>query len=192
MPVYNEIAHVPFFLWDPRSGRANDSHAALAQMHDVAVTLLDAFGVEKTPQMTGHSLLPVLANNHAIKDEAIFGYFGAHVSITDGRYVYMRASQSPENTPLYEYTLMPARMRRLFNDAELRHATLSPGFAFTRHVPVLKIPGSAGFYSSYAHGSLLFDLEQDEHQEHPLYDPVLEATFIRKLLAGAQRCRSPC
>ncbi|MGR7526981.1 sulfatase [Klebsiella aerogenes] len=191
MPVYNEIAHVPFFLWDPRSGRANESHDALAQMHDVAVTLLDAFGVEKTPQMTGHSLLPVLANNHAIKDEAIFGYFGAHVSITDGRYVYMRASQSPENTPLYEYTLMPARMRRLFNDAELRHATLSPGFAFTRHVPVLKIPGSAGFYSSYAHGSLLFDLEQDEHQEHPLYDPVLEATFIRKLSLALSAAEAP-
>lgn len=191
MPVYNEIAHVPFFLWDPRSGRANESHDALAQMHDVAVTLLDAFGVEKTPQMTGHSLLSVLANNHAIKDEAIFGYFGAHVSITDGRYVYMRASQSPENTPLYEYTLMPTRMRRLFNDAELRHATLSPGFAFTRHVPVLKIPGSAGFYSSYAHGSLLFDLEQDEHQEHPLYDPVLEATFIRKLSLALSAAEAP-
>lgn len=191
MPVYNEIAHVPFFLWDPRSGRANESHDALAQMHDVAVTLLDAFGVKKTPQMTGHSLLSVLANNHAIKDEAIFGYFGAHVSITDGRYVYMRASQSPENTPLYEYTLMPTRMRRLFNDAELRHATLSPGFAFTRHVPVLKIPGSAGFYSSYAHGSLLFDLEQDEHQEHPLYDPVLEATFIRKLSLALSAAEAP-
>lgn len=191
MPVYNEIAHVPFFLWDPRSGRANESHDALAQMHDVAVTLLDAFGVEKTPQMTGQSLLPALTDNHAIKDEAIFGYFGAHVSITDGRYVYMRASQSPENTPLYEYTLMPTRMRRLFNDTELRHATLSPGFAFTRHVPVLKIPGSAGFYSSYAHGSLLFDLEQDEHQEHPLYDPALEATFIRKLSLALSAAEAP-
>ncbi len=191
MPVYNEIAHVPFFIWDPRSKRANESHNALAQMHDVAVTLLDAFGVEKTPQMTGHSLLPALADNHAIKEEAIFGYFGAHVSITDGRYVYMRASQSPKNTPLYEYTLMPTRMRRLFNDAELRDATLSPGFAFTRHVPVLKIPGSAGFYSSYAHGNLLFDLEQDKHQEHPLYDPALEAAFIRKLSLALSAAGAP-
>lgn len=191
MPVYNEIAHVPFFIWDPRSKRANESHNALAQMHDVAVTLLDAFGVEKTPQMTGHSLLSALADNHAVKEEAIFGYFGAHVSLTDGRYVYMRASQSPENTPLYEYTLMPTRMRRLFNDTELRDATLSPGFAFTRHVPVLKIPGSAGFYSSYAHGNLLFDLEQDEHQEHPLYAPALEAGFIRKLSLALSAAEAP-
>lgn len=191
MPVYNEIAHVPFFIWDPRSKRANESHDALAQMHDVAVTLLDAFGVEKTPQMTGHSLLPALADNHAVKEEAIFGYFGAHVAITDGRYVYMRASQSPENTPLYEYTLMPTRMRRLFNDTELRDATLSSGFAFTRHVPVLKIPGSAGFYSSYAHGNLLFDLEQDTHQEHPLDEPALEATFIRKLSLALSAAEAP-
>ncbi|WP_044180315.1 sulfatase [Phytobacter massiliensis] len=191
MPVYNEIAHVPFFIWDPRSKRANESHNSLAQMHDVAVTLLDAFGVEKTPQMTGRSLLPALAHNNDIKSQAIFGYFGAHVSITDGRYVYMRASQTPENTPLYEYTLMPMRMRRMFNDAELQNATLHPGFAFTRDIPVLKVPGSAGFYSSYAHGNLLFDLWQDKHQQHPLCQPELEAVFIRKLSEALSEAGAP-
>ncbi|MEM0653732.1 sulfatase [Klebsiella huaxiensis] len=191
MPVYNEIAHVPFFIWDPHSQRANESHNTLAQMHDVAVTLLDAFGIEKTPQMTGQSLLPALAHNTTIKTEAIFGYFGAHVSITDGRYVYMRGSHTPENTPLYEYTLMPTRMRRMFNDAELQDAALHPGFAFTRNIPLLKLPGSAGFYSSYAHGNLLFDLWQDKDQEHPLYNPELEAAFIRKLSQALSEAEAP-
>ena len=191
MPVYNEIAHVPFFIWDPCSKRANESHDTLAQMHDVAVTLLDAFGVEKTPQMTGNSLLPALSDNCCVKEDAIFGYFGAHVSITDGRYVYMRGSRTPENTPLYEYTLMPTRMRRMFNDEELRDATLSPGFAFTRHTPLLKLPASAGFYSSYAHGNLLFDLEKDKKQEHPLYDPVLEAAFVRMLSQALSAAEAP-
>lgn len=191
MPVYNEIAHVPFFLWDPRSSRAGEVRSELAQMHDLSVTLLDAFGLEKTPQMTGHSLLPMLAKPGPVKSEAIFGYFGAHVSITDGRYVYMRGSRAPENTPLYEYTLMPARMRRLFNPGELRDATLHPGFSFTQGMPVLKVPGSAGFYSSYAHGNLLFDLADDPGQEHTLSDPEREAGFIRKLWQALKEAEAP-
>lgn len=191
MPVYNEIAHVPFFIWDPRSGEAGGARSQLAQMHDVAVTLLDVFGIEKTPNMTGNSLSSVLSEKEPIKSEVIFGYFGAHVSITDGRYVYMRGSQTPENAPLYEYTLMPMRMRRMFNIDELRDATLHPGFVFTHQIPVLKVPGSAGFYSSYAHGNLLFDLESDPNQEHPLCEPELEAVFIRKLSLAMREAEAP-
>ncbi|HAU5634508.1 sulfatase [Citrobacter amalonaticus] len=191
MPVYNEIAHVPFFIWDPRSRLAGESRTQLAQMHDLAVTLLEAFGIEKTCNMTGKALSPVIARQMPIKSEAIFGYFGAHVSITDGRYVYMRGSQTPENTPLYEYTLMPMRMRRMFNLAELQEATLHPGFVFTRQTPVLKVPGSAGFYSSYAHGNLLFDLAHDAKQEHPLCDPEREALFIRKLSQAMREAQAP-
>src|SRR5690606_41094724 len=94
-------------------------------------------------------------------------------------------------TPLYEYTLMPMRMRRLFTQSELKDAELHPGISFTRSVPVLKIPGSAGFYSSYAHGNLLFDLESDPHQERPIYDPEREALFIRKLSAAMTHADAP-
>ncbi|WMY72531.1 sulfatase [Buttiauxella selenatireducens] len=191
MPVYNEIAHVPFFIWDPRYGCAGEVRTELAQMHDLSVTLLDAFGLEKAPNMTGHSLLPVLTKSGPVKSEAIFGYFGAHVSLTDGRYVYMRGSKAPENTPLYEYTLMPTRMRRLFNASELRDATLHPGFSFSQGMPLLKVPGSAGFYSSYAHGNLLFDLENDPQQERPLCDPDREAGFIRKLWQALKDAEAP-
>ncbi|AKM48622.1 Choline-sulfatase [Edwardsiella anguillarum] len=191
MPVYNEIAHTPFFIWDPRSQVAGESRDELAQMHDVAVTLLDAFGIEKTPQMTGQSLLPMLTKPGPVKSVALFGYFGAHVSITDGRYVYMRGSQSPENIPLYEYTLMPTRMRRMFNATELRNATLHPGFPFTGHIPVMKIPGSAGFYSSYAHGNLLFDLQLDKNQEHPLCCPEREAAMMRMLSLALSEAQAP-
>ncbi|MGQ3663785.1 sulfatase [Citrobacter braakii] len=191
MPVYNEIAHVPFFIWDPRSGHAGEHRSDLAQMHDLSVTLLDAFGLQKTERMTGISLLSVLNQRQAIKPNAIFGYFGAHVSITDGQYVYMRGSQTPENMPLNEYTLMPARMRRLFNADELRGATLHHGFSFTRGMPVLKVPGSAGFYSSYAHGNMLFDLKNDPKQEYPLSAPEQEAIFIRQLSLALLAAEAP-
>lgn len=191
MPVYNEIAHVPFFIWHPRYRIAGETRDELAQMHDLSVTLLDAFGIEKTSRMTGNSLSTVLTDRQAIKPVAIFGYFGAHVSLTDGRYVYMRGSRTPENEPLYEYTLMPMRMRRMFNKNELRDAELHPGFSFTQGFPLLRIPGAAGFYSSYAHGNLLFDLEHDRYQEHPLSEPGLEACFIRKLSQAMVESEAP-
>lgn len=191
MPVYNEIAHVPFFIWNPKLGVANEARDDLAQMHDLAVTLLEYFGIEKTDRMTGHSLTPVIASREPIKSGALFGYFGAHVSITDGRFVYMRGSQLPENQPLYEYTLMPTRMRRLFNTDELAAATLHPGMAFTKNLPVLKLPGSAGFYSSYAHGNLLFDLAADPRQEHPLQDAEREAVFLRMLSQALSSAEAP-
>lgn len=191
MPVYNEIAHVPFFIWDPKVGVANDVRHELAQMHDLGVTLLDYFGIEKTAGMTGHSLTPVIAGKNTIKSEALFGYFGAHVSITDGRYIYMRASQLPENQPLYEYTLMPTHMRRMFTPDELKGATLHPGMAFTKNIPVLKLPGSAGFYSAYAHGNLLFDLASDSAQEHPLKDAQQEAILLKMLSQALSRAGAP-
>lgn len=191
MPVYNEIAHIPFFIWDPQSNVAGVSRQSLGQMHDLSVTLLEAFGLEKTAHMTGQSLRPAIREDATVKSDAIFGYFGAHATITDGRYVYMRGSHTPENTPLYEYTLMPTRMRRLFNREELKDATLHPGFSFTQDMPLLKVPGSAGFYSSYAHGNLLFDLMNDPQQERPLSDPALEATLLRQLSQAMTAAEAP-
>ena len=45
-PFYEEIAHTPFFVWDPRSGKRNERRASLVQPSiDIGPTLLDYFGV---------------------------------------------------------------------------------------------------------------------------------------------------
>ncbi|MFH9677604.1 hypothetical protein ACH4L5_35825 [Streptomyces sp. NPDC017405] len=41
------------------------------------------------------------------RTSALFGMFGGHVNITDGRYVYMRACHDDTNLPLNEHTLIP-------------------------------------------------------------------------------------
>ncbi|EJL6393415.1 sulfatase [Vibrio navarrensis] len=181
MPVYNELANVPFFMWNPKLNIANETRYDLAQIHDLSVSLLDYFEIEKTKHMTGQSLQTVIADSKPINDEIIFGYFGAHVSVTDGRYVYMRASAKLANQPLYEYTLMPMRMRRMFNKDELQKIELDSSFSFTDHIQVMKIPGSAGFYSSYSHGNLLFDLKNDPNQETPIIDSKIESKMMKLL-----------
>lgn len=192
MPVYNEIAHIPFFIWHPQIAATGTSCQHLAQMHNVSVTLLDFFDVPRTASMTGQGLAEIMTTENTSKHEAvIFGYFGAHVAVTDGRYVYMRGSANYDNQPLYEYTLMPMHMRRLFNCSELQDMVVKRDMKFSKGFPVIKIPGSAGFYRSWSHGHLLFDLHNDPQQQHPLREPEQEAVMIRLLCDCLIRADAP-
>lgn len=184
-PWFNELIHIPMFLWDPRNAIAGERSAALAQTIDIAPTMLDFFGIEPTPDMQGRSLRSVVESEHAPRDSALFGIFGAHVNVTDGRYVYMRACSTPANEPLEEYTLMPTHMRGMFTPAELEDAELAAPFSFTKNVPTLRLRGRAQI-NPFTFGSLLFDLETDPMQERPIVDDELELRMIN-LLVDAMR-----
>ncbi|PLM01261.1 sulfatase, partial [Klebsiella michiganensis] len=120
MPLYNEVANVPLFIWHPQYGGAGESRQALAQTIDLPATLLDCFGLNKPADMQGVSLLPALRDDTPVRDYALFGYHGCHINITDGRYVYMRSPVERGVDGLYEYTLMPTRINRRFTPQELR------------------------------------------------------------------------
>ncbi len=190
MPVYNELAHTPFFIWDPNLGYKNETREELAQTQDIALTLLKHFNIERTKDMTGRPIQNIL-NGEKNHETLIFGYFGAHVSITDGRYVYMRGSSNLNNTPLYEYTLMPTRMRRRFNLNDFEEVTLSEPLSFTKGMKVLKTKASAEFYSSYSHGNLLFDLSRDPNQENSIVDYKKESEFVNKLIEKLRENDAP-
>ena len=55
-PIYNEIAHIPLFIWDPRSGKNNERRSSLIQTIDLAPTLLEFFGVKRPRIMQGKVL----------------------------------------------------------------------------------------------------------------------------------------
>ena len=123
--------------------------------------------------MLGAALRDAIAGDVSPRQAAIFGHHGAHVNITDGRYVYMRAPASSANEPLFNYTLMPAHMRDMFEPGELERAELASPFAFTKGCPLLKVPRrtDGDFHGA---GSLLFDLENDPRQKQPLHDAAQE------------------
>ena len=50
---------------------------------------------------------------------SLFGYFGKHVNITNGRYVYMKYTENAD-TKLYNYTIMPMHIFTPFSVEELR------------------------------------------------------------------------
>jgi arylsulfatase A-like enzyme len=190
-PWYDETIHTPLFIWDPRSRIAGERRASLVQTIDIGPTLLEFFGVDRTPDMLGRPLRQTVADDAPVREAAVFGAFGGHVSVTDGRYVYMRACADASNTPLFEHTLMPTHMASRFRPEELREAELVPGgtFAFTKGVPVLKTPGWA--ISPARFGTLLFDLETDPDQQNPLVDDGLELRMAGLLVETMRTADAP-
>lgn len=189
-PWYEENIHTPLFIWDPRSGKSGERRQSLVQTIDFGPTLLEFFGVSPTPDMQGKSLRETLADDQPVRDCGLFGAYGGHVSITDGRYVYMRCCADPANQPLEQYTLMPTHMAWRFAPAELAQASLHPPLPFTKGAPVLVMPGRAmGNPSPF--GTLLFDLADDPGQKSPLRDPALERRMAQKLVEAMRANSAP-
>jgi len=216
MPPYDEIAHIPLFVYDPRLACQGQQNNKIVQTIDIPATLLEYFGFSLSESMQGKPLVDVMRDQKTIHEYALFGFFGAHINVFDGRYVYMRAPVSTDNQPLNEYTLMPMHMRSLFRPEDLSKAGMNPPFSFTKRCPVLKVPNGKNssqtdfsiFLSDepaaknqpidnndliYAanFGTKLFDLENDPKQRNELNDCEVEARMANLLIRAMNECDSP-
>jgi len=180
-PWYNETAHTPLFIHDPRSPQPGERRQSLVQMIDLPATVTEYFGMPLPPDMQGVPLGDTVADDTPVREAALFGVHGGHVNVTDGRYVYMRAPACPENQPLYEYTLMPTHIRTRFSVDELATARLAPPFSFTKGVPLLRVEARPWIHA-HRFGTLLFDLSTDPGQERPIHDAGIEARMVRLLI----------
>jgi arylsulfatase A-like enzyme len=190
-PWYDENIHTPLFVWDPRTAVAGERRSALVQTVDLGPTLLEYFGLELTADMQGRPLAGAIEADAPVREYALFGGFGGHVNITDGRYVYMRSCADASNQPLLEHTLMPTHMRARFRPEELVDAELVRGLPHTKGAPVLRMPASFATAQPWYFGTLLWDLEADPDQEHPLDDPALELRMLTALRDEMVRHNAP-
>jgi len=189
-PFYNEVIHTPLFVWDPRCGAAGERRHALVQTIDLMPTILDFFGIEPPDNIDGAALKDILTEDVRIRESAIFGVHGGQVNVTDGRYVYMRAPVKLDNSPLFEYTLMPTHMRGRFGIDELQDIQLAEPFSFTQGCRTMRIPARANV-NAHSFGTLLFDLDQDPEQMNPLMDHEIERRMIHLLLECMQSNDAP-
>jgi len=189
-PFYNEIAHVPLFVWDPRIGCAGKRRSSLVQTIDLAPTLLEYFGRDRPPDMQGVPLAETIAHDTPVRRAGLFGQFGGHVNVTDGQYVYMRAPADQDNAPLHEYTLMPTHMRRTFSVDELQDIQLAEPMPFTKGCRTMKI-ASRGNWRTHQFGTMLFDLAADPKQETPLRDEAAEKRMTDLLIEAMRANDAP-
>jgi len=194
MPFYEEIAHTPFWIWDPRTGKRGERRQSLVQPSiDIAPTMLGFMGKERGQFMTGKDLAGVVADDTPVREAGIFGIHGGHVNVTDGRYVYMRGPATPENRPLFDYTLMPTHMTRMFSVDELQANELAEPFGFMKGCRPLKIKTkiTVGGAVGRPLPTLLFDLEKDPKQEHPIEDAAVEARMVKLMVGLMKEVDSP-
>lgn len=199
-PFFQEVAHIPFWAWDPRLPDCVDTQRdALTQTIDLAPTVLEFFDIERPEDMQGHTITTRMQMDTPVREAAIYGVMGGQVNVTDGQYVYMRAAVTADNTPLFDYTLMPTHMHQRFTPRELQAWEKFAGFDFTKGCPVMQIPTRTppAFMASdnpYGRGktaTLLFDVINDPGQTTPLDDVVIEAKMIRLMLMEMARNECP-
>lgn len=178
-PFYEEIAHIPLFLWDPGSQACNVRREALVQTIDIPATLLQYFQTEIPEEMEGRPLADTILKDTPVREGALFGMHGGQINVTDGRFVYMRDSV-PDNKPLYEYTQMPTHMRSFFSREEMCTMEISPPFSFTREMPLMRFEAVRGLGDGPPRhfGTRLYDLKQDPFQNTPINDEEKEAEML--------------
>ncbi|MEP7208734.1 MAG: sulfatase [Casimicrobiaceae bacterium] len=188
-PFYNEVANIPLLIAAP--GVAPRRADTLTQTIDLGPTLLDLCGRPRPPEMTGQSLVPVLATDDPARATrgCIFGQFGAAINFSDGRFVYFLYPREPFHEGLYQYTLMPMHMRTYFESMEFDGAGVHPPLPFTRGFPLWRMPvhrdARANMVRRYPlldPQTALFDLAADPDQRAPITAPAEEARIRRAIL----------
>jgi arylsulfatase A-like enzyme len=170
MPVYNELAHIPLFIWDPRSKQRGVQRQSLVQSIDIPATLLDYFGITRPSAMQGRSLAPVLRDDAPVRGSGLFGYFGQMTCLIDGDWVFMRAPKTPDNGPLNRYTWMLHDAGGVDVEGDFDFAV----YPFSKGLPVPKIPVLAKPLNQYQQEDLLFNLRDDPGQQHPVQDEAMQ------------------
>ena len=184
MPLYEEISHIPLFIHHPdHASKAGERRQSLTQTIDLMPTFCDLFGAEVPAEVQGRSLLPLLAGDNSDRTAAIFGYWGGGINVVDGRYTYFCYPKDMRNQELYQYTLMPMHMTKMFTVEELKSASLVGPFDFTKGVPLLRIAhkSKADTKTHSYHfpekmedtNTVLYDLETDPGQTTPLKDQAV-------------------
>ena len=169
MPIYNELANIPLFIWDPRTQVKGEHRESLVQTIDIPATVLDYFKVEIPAIMQGKSITPVLEDDTPVRESGLFGYFGQMTCLIKDNYIFMRAPKTPDNSPLNKYTWMLFSGMGVDVEGEFEFER----FDFTKNMPVPRIPVLTQGINEFQSQDLLFDMEKDPAQEHPIQDEAL-------------------
>ena len=140
MPLYNEISHIPLFIYHPDYKNNNGQRrSVVTQNIDLMPTFLENHNINIPKEVQGKSLLSFLDKEKLTNHSALFGYWGGGVNITDCKYTYFKYPDNMSRKDPFQYTLMPTHLRQFFTLEELKTAQMEKPFSFTKGVPVMKI-----------------------------------------------------
>ena len=197
-PVYSELGRIPLLVRWP--GQEHRDIGALTTSVDLHATIADLFGATIEHPTHGRSLVPLIEGTAtSVREHALFGYWGRHVGITDGRYRYLRGC-GDANFPLSmwsnRWSTMPVsvlpqlRLPRPDLRATLR---LMPG----TEVPVICQPFEPGdplpFWAGYSPptDSYLYDIDIDPGETENRVGAPSERLLLDALATELRRLNAP-
>ncbi len=151
-PWYNEVAHIPLFIWDPRTRNRGERRESLAQWIDLAPTLLEFFNVPIPANMQGTPLRERIANDKPTRPTGLFGVFGGHVTSPMAATstcerpcapTIRRCSSTPLCPPISEAASLPpsSRICASLNLSHSLRAFVCSRFVVAASVPILILSG---------------------------------------------------
>ncbi len=196
-PIYSELARIPLLVrWPGQPARDID---ALSTSVDLHATIRDFFGATVEHPTHGRSLLPVIEGRaSSVRELALFGYWGRHVGVTDGRYRYLRGC-GEANLPLSVWSNRWSTMPTPFPNTRLprpdHRARLEtmPGTG----VPVICQPFEAGdrlpFWAAGRppRESFLFDTEDGSAESVNRVGSAAERRFEDAVAGELRRIGAP-
>jgi arylsulfatase A-like enzyme len=198
VPLYEPLGHTPLLVAHP--GVEPGTCDALTANVDLFATLADLFGV-RCPQRThGRSMLPLLrGETRSIRDWLLAGIWGRHVHVIDGKRKYARGPVG-DNFPLSmwsnRWSTMPIHAvpeLRLPRPDKRARLDFMPG----SEVPVIRQPFEPGdpipYWGAQARPDehVLFDLEEDPHEEQNLVGSQDEKRAIELLRSALDAVEAP-
>jgi arylsulfatase A-like enzyme len=132
--LYEESAHIPMILYDPRNPVQAKTSSELALLIDMAPTMLDLAGVNIPGDMQGKSLVPQTANPSAPLRDAFFmeHLYGhgpqppTHIERSEGvrtrrwKYINYFEQDGPQAEELYDLEKDPLEMHTLAQNPEYK------------------------------------------------------------------------
>jgi arylsulfatase A-like enzyme len=193
-PTYNALVHIPFMIYVP--GAKGGVHVpALTANIDVFPTILDLFGFEPETEIDGRSVLPLIrGEKRDTRPWSLYGYFGRYVSITDGKYTYLRAPAKGD-TELNIYSLGWEFGKNFMANivAAMKNRQLELGdFIKKAGMPVGRVPVPAGeFVNEFESDSGLYNLDEDAAQNNNLAGGEQERDYENLLKSALEQVDCP-
>ncbi|MFP4580821.1 MAG: sulfatase-like hydrolase/transferase [Candidatus Sumerlaeia bacterium] len=186
---YEELAHIPLIVYSPEAKMNGKRVSGLTATIDLMPTLMELHGAELPPNVHGKSIRHLFDADGSHNDAVMYGYFGKNINICDGKYTYTRLPGL--RTGLFEFTAMPVRYFHEGGRQQLALSECGPFLDWNYGVPVFKIPVGSRRHRDAGDENLIYDLEQDPHQENPISDLELEARLEEKLVEIMERFDAP-
>lgn len=187
---YQELVHLPMIVCTPETAFSHKRISALTATMDLMPTMMELHGANLPEGVHGTSVMPLLREEtKSLHDGVLYGYFGKDINLFDGKYSYCR--QPKDGSTVYHHTLMPRGTKDFLNKETLSKAEFGCFLGQSGEIPQMRIEKQSHRHKNAPDYHLIYDIDHDSEQEHPIHDLELERLLEEKMILLLNQYEAP-